>query len=825
MVIIGNASYVVSKYALGQNSDGLSNIKIVGDESSGYYIGFAAEDDENKILTLDEVVDKIMKELKENGDVLKDYISDDETEQKELLKKLIKADIYTKYPKFNDDDDKLQGCVKIVKNDENKTMLKYKPYDDFKKLIESNNIEVSNYYSLNDEGNLVLASMTQSGENNNIISESSPIDFTTNLNKYALPFDYLWALLVETGDIEFIENIINLVLKSEVEITVFEEITTITTYTTEKHTEKVTSTKVAEFKASGETNYHWSTPTETISEPTEQSVQSTTTKTQIAEITNANTWILEIKKDYKTKTKTTGNNDYPTELESIDGNSENTVNREITNSGDDGWYKKDWESFKANNKDAKLTFSENVTTKLYDYKFGTNTYTEKIEYEEGKNETKEKTEKDSNEDNFVTYLVKSKKALDELKITDDWFYEMLEENERAEYMIDVTKYLMYKATGKDYGVTELDLDDISAIDESKFVSTFGTGFWWPIGSEETTEKDGKTFASGEPELGKDKISRAGKAGSKYNGYLEDPTHEKGNNGAAVDIAANGQIGRYYVISIGNGTVTKADDGYADNGSEYNTDNDGMGNCVYVDYGNGFVVRYMHMAKGSIEVSIGEEVSYGQVIGKIGHSGNSSAAHLHIDGTLNGEFIDMTEYIDPDNPRPQGGGNGVDSNFYKFLLLSEGGTQYIRDNGYEVFNNGVDSNLELTCGCAIGTLNGDKYCSGILEDNQYKIGAIVTREQYSRIFEGKVQMRAEQLDAAMAAQGVTLEQYQYDAIMSFLWQFGHTEEKAYSYAIDILDAYKSNGDNGFKNYIYSVGGEYSSRREREYKLFSTGDYQI
>lgn len=552
MVIIGNASYVVSKYALGQNSDGLSNIKIVGDESSGYYIGFAAEDDENKILTLDEVVDKIMKELKENGDVLKDYISDDETEQKELLKKLIKADIYTKYPKFNNDDDKLQGCVKIVKNDENKTMLKYKPYDDLKKLIESNNIEVSNYYSLNDEGNLVLASMTQSGENNNIISESSPIDFTTNLNKYALPFDYLWALLVETGDIEFIENIINLVLKSEVEITVFEEITTITTYTTEKHTEKVTSTKVAEFKASGETNYHWSTPTETISEPTEQSVQSTTTKTQIAEITNANTWILEIKKDYKTKTKTTGNNDYPTELESIDGNSENTVNREITNSGDDGWYKKDWESFKANNKDAKLTFSENVTTKLYDYKFGTNTYTEKIEYEEGKNETKEKTEKDSNEDNFVTYLVKSKKALDELKITDDWFYEMLEENERAEYMIDVTKYLMYKATGKDYGVTELDLDDISAIDESKFVSTFGTGFWWPIGSEETTEKDGKTFASGEPTT---TVITSG-VGPRWGEYHE-----------GLDIAPPGTglpAPGPYIVASSNGIVTHAEDGYEDN---------------------------------------------------------------------------------------------------------------------------------------------------------------------------------------------------------------------------------------------------------------------
>ncbi len=256
-----------------------------------------------------------------------------------------------------------------------------------------------------------------------------------------------------------------------------------------------------------------------------------------------------------------------------------------------------------------------------------------------------------------------------------------------------------------------------------------------------------------------------------------------------------------------------------------SDGDGFGNHVEIDYGNGITVIYGHLSKNSIIVNVGDSVTYGQVIGQMGCSGWSTALHLHFEMHLNGNIVDPEEYVSIDDPRPQGGGNGVDSNFYKFLLLSEGGTQYIRDNGYEVFNNGVDSNLELTCGCAIGTLNGDKYCSGILEDNQYKIGAIVTREQYSKIFEGKVQMRTEQLDAAMAAQGVTLEQYQYDAIMSFLWQFGHTEEKAYSYAIDILDAYKSNGDNGFKNYIYSVGGEYSSRREREYKLFSTGDYQV
>lgn len=129
---------------------------------------------------------------------------------------------------------------------------------------------------------------------------------------------------------------------------------------------------------------------------------------------------------------------------------------------------------------------------------------------------------------------------------------MLEENERAEYMIDVTKYLMYKATGKDYGVTELDLDDISAIDESKFVSTFGTGFWWPIGSEETTEKDGKTFASGEPTT---TVITSG-VGPRWGEYHE-----------GLDIAPPGTglpAPGPYIVASSNGIVTHAEDGYEDN---------------------------------------------------------------------------------------------------------------------------------------------------------------------------------------------------------------------------------------------------------------------
>lgn len=77
----------------------------------------------------------------------------------------------------------------------------------------------------------------------------------------------------------------------------------------------------------------------------------------------------------------------------------------------------------------------------------------------------------------------------------------------------------------------------------------------------------------------------------------------------------------------------------------------MGNYAIIDYGNGITATYMHMYNGSITINVGDEVDYGQVIGKIGNSGNSTGPHLHIEMHENGEYLDTTKYIDPDNPRP------------------------------------------------------------------------------------------------------------------------------------------------------------------------------
>jgi hypothetical protein len=54
----------------------------------------------------------------------------------------------------------------------------------------------------------------------------------------------------------------------------------------------------------------------------------------------------------------------------------------------------------------------------------------------------------------------------------------------------------------------------------------------------------------------------------------------------------------------------------------------LGNHVILDLGAGVYAFYAHIEKGSIGVAEGQRVKRGDVLGKLGNSGNTSAPHLH-----------------------------------------------------------------------------------------------------------------------------------------------------------------------------------------------------
>jgi Peptidase family M23 len=53
-----------------------------------------------------------------------------------------------------------------------------------------------------------------------------------------------------------------------------------------------------------------------------------------------------------------------------------------------------------------------------------------------------------------------------------------------------------------------------------------------------------------------------------------------------------------------------------------------GNCVIIDHGNSEYSVMMHMQPGSVTVKVGDRVATGQVIGRLGNSGDAFGPHLH-----------------------------------------------------------------------------------------------------------------------------------------------------------------------------------------------------
>lgn len=69
---------------------------------------------------------------------------------------------------------------------------------------------------------------------------------------------------------------------------------------------------------------------------------------------------------------------------------------------------------------------------------------------------------------------------------------------------------------------------------------------------------------------------------------------------------------------------------------------GYGNVVYVDHGNGLSTRYGHLSE--IDVSVGQTVTRGQIIGLVGSTGRSTGPHLHYEVRINNLPVDPRSYL-------------------------------------------------------------------------------------------------------------------------------------------------------------------------------------
>jgi murein DD-endopeptidase MepM/ murein hydrolase activator NlpD len=68
-----------------------------------------------------------------------------------------------------------------------------------------------------------------------------------------------------------------------------------------------------------------------------------------------------------------------------------------------------------------------------------------------------------------------------------------------------------------------------------------------------------------------------------------------------------------------------------------------GKTVLVDHGGGYRTRYAHLKK--IETKAGKRVRRGELIGRVGKSGNATGTHLHYEVLKNGVEVDPRPYLD------------------------------------------------------------------------------------------------------------------------------------------------------------------------------------
>ena len=141
-------------------------------------------------------------------------------------------------------------------------------------------------------------------------------------------------------------------------------------------------------------------------------------------------------------------------------------------------------------------------------------------------------------------------------------------------------------------------------------------------------------------------------------------------------------GSMQILAAADGRVidTYTGDGY----------NGGWGRRIRINHGHGNVTTYNHIRPGGVLVSPGQQVSAGQLIGRMGSSGAADGTHLHFELYRNGVRVDPSPYFSQDLPGTGGNGGstgGGNATGRKFRVPAEG--QYY----YWQLNNALNGNYD------------------------------------------------------------------------------------------------------------------------------------
>lgn len=326
--------------------------------------------------------------------------------------------------------------------------LTYITPERFDELVNTGNAEVLEYFTLDEDFNIVTASWSY--DNGTTTFNKSTKNYRSLLENYTMPFEYLLFLLINSGRDDFVDGLAEEVMNAEIILAIEDNVTTTQvdyneyTMDYEMYNSSNSSTDVRNERALSDWNNINSTTT------------ITETCTSNVEITYAKTWCVIYSKDLTFNDSELGVDDGSRVdfITTINGTINDTVNtREETIAGEYTHYRTEISGYYVD--------EDNQRYPVYRYRFRRTDLLKKTDTHVITNNYNTGSTPEIEERSDTPFVALYNRLDMTGSIHNSRLFRIMEKNEKTADMVDLTKYLLYLATGTS-------IDDIREFPEDQF---------------------------------------------------------------------------------------------------------------------------------------------------------------------------------------------------------------------------------------------------------------------------------------------------------------------------------------------------------------------
>ena len=336
--------------------------------------------------------------------------------------------------------------------------MHYVPEETLQGYIDSGDFENAiKSYTLDENRNVVVATWSVGQGGGLELKTNNSMSLKTALEKYTMPYEYLMYFYIDTDYKEFVEDLADEVMKSEMVVAVQDNVTTTsTTITTEQRT-------VADNKDFSDYSTDWSVVT--------SSGSTTETVSTRVNLTYVSTWCVKAYQENSYSEAVLGLGNEEEKIVEVPG--------KVTETGPSSSYsgEEEYDSGTAPSREV----DDNGFPIRYSYTIyrreKTETHTISNTYEDGEYKTEGR-------ENVFVELYNKHDMIAKVR-TEDYLFEILENNERTANLLNLTKYLIFKATNVPWGVLSFDYEGEYALSKFNNISGFYGGsiqekVWWAV---------------------------------------------------------------------------------------------------------------------------------------------------------------------------------------------------------------------------------------------------------------------------------------------------------------------------------------------------------